>query len=99
MGEKTFTIFDKLELGITLSENEMDGLLWDNKMVYEEVLSERSLQNETLTVVEDRNGTLWAIEWLQGKTERTEHEFPKQPYKVRLEEKEVTITETTVIPI
>ena len=86
----------KLKEGNTLSESDINDILWSFPQVYEEEGEEGRWTKAMLTVI-DVKGDLYAIQWEKGLTEAQPNGFYTQPYLVELKEEKVTITKTIVI--
>lgn len=98
--EHRFTTYEiavmKLKEGKELSESEIEAIFWVSPEVFEQSGESRRWSKSVTTVV-DIDGQMYAIDWEKGLTENQEDSFMAQPYKVRLEEEEVIITETVII--
>lgn len=91
---------DMIDNGETLSEGENAYLAIDSSVEYEEEGDARRWSTSVITVV-NLCGELYAVEWEKGLTEQQPNMFSNQPYKVALEQEEVTYTtiETTIRPV
>jgi len=88
----------KLEAGEDLSENEIRSMVHELPEVYEEEGDEGRWERYMTTVV-DLLGDHYAIDWSRGLTESQENSYYEQPYRVKVEQKEITITKTVIVPI
>lgn len=85
----------KLDKGESLTAGEISTLVHEFTEVYREEGEDRRW-SRTITSVIDFKDTLYAVNWEHGLTEGQENEYYDQPYKVKLEEEEITITRTTI---
>lgn len=86
----------KIKSGERLTPTEIIEALETFDTVYIEEGEDRRW-SRTITTVIDVYGYLYAIDWEQGLTENQSNSHERQPYLVELEEKEVIITQTTII--
>lgn len=88
----------KLEAGEKLSEKEIRDMTYNLEEIHEEEGEDGRWERPVTTVV-DLLGDHYAINWMKGLTESQENSFYEQPYKVKVESKEVTITQVFITPI
>lgn len=88
----------KLNNGERISESEISTMVYELDEVYQEEGDEGRWERHMTTVV-DLLGDHYAIDWSRGLTESQENGFHEQPYKVKVEEKEITVTKTIITPI
>lgn len=88
----------KLESNETLTEDELEKLIWNIAEVHEEV-HDRGRWREYVSTVFKFDGCdqLWCIDWERGITESCDHTFYEQPYKVSLKHEDVIVTKTTIV--
>lgn len=88
----------KLKEGKELKDYEIEALVWCSEVVYQEEgeLDRWTREVSSIIKIED---DLWCVNWSEGLTEMQENIFWQQPFKVKLEEKEVVIKKTMIIPI
>jgi hypothetical protein len=94
---RPMTITQKLERGISLTEDELRDFVFGGKVKYQEEGQPRRWSRSVSSVVADDNGQLWCVDWDEGLTEMQEDEFYEQPYKVHLDKKPVTVIKTTIV--
>jgi hypothetical protein len=94
---RPLTITQKLERGISLTEDELRDFVFGGKVEYQEEGQSRRWSRSVSSVVADDNGQLWCVDWDEGLTEMQEDEFYEQPYKVHLDKKPVTVIKTTIV--
>lgn len=88
----------KLEAGEDLSEDEISSMVHELPQVHEEEGDEGRWERYMTTVV-DLLGDYYAIDWSRGLTESQENSYYEQPYKVKVETKEVVVKKTFITPI
>lgn len=83
-------IVNKIDANEKLTESELSSLIWEYKVETEKGENRRwSRTNTTIVKLLDR---YFSINWEEGLTEMQPNEFYEQPYEVKLEEYEKTIT-------
>lgn len=106
--DKLESIHDKLENHIELNEEEICVLIsTDDVNAYdgfEKAYEEEGKPDETmqsvLTVIKDnKTNHCWAIPWIHELSEEYPNIYDEQPYQCILEQKPVTIIQTTVKPV
>lgn len=88
----------KLKAGQNLTEDEVRTMVFELEQVYEEEGDEGRWERYMTTVV-DLLGDHYAIDWSRGLTESQENSFYEQPYRAKVEKKEVIITKTYITAI
>lgn len=94
---RPMSVTQKLERGISLTEDELRDFVFGGKVKYQEEGQPRRWSRSVSSVVADDNGQLWCVDWDEGLTEMQEDEFYEQPYKVHLDKKPVTVIKTTIV--
>lgn len=84
--------------GDPLDEEEIEYMINNLTLLYEEK-GDIGRWNQPVTTVVDLNGQAYAIEWLQGLTERQEDQYDSEPYKVKLEVKEIVVKKAFITKI
>lgn len=88
----------KLESGEKLDESEIAFMVHNLEKIHEEEGDEGRWDRQMSTVVKLEEN-LYAIDWSRGLTESQENVFSEQPYKVKVETKEVVVKTTVVTPL
>lgn len=88
----------KLENGVKLEEDEIREMVFGLPEVYEEEGDEGRWERYMTTVV-DLLGDHYAINWSRGLTESQDNYFYAQPYRVKVETKEVVVKKTIITAI
>lgn len=88
----------KLESGANLTKGEISSMVYNLDEIYEEEGDEGRWVRYMTTVV-DLLGDHYAIDWSRGLTESQEDCFYEQPYKAKVEEKEITIIRKYIVAV
>lgn len=88
----------KLKKGETLAEDEIESMVHNLDEIYEEEGEEGRWDRQMTTVV-DLLGDHYAVDWSRGLTESQENSFFEQPYRVKVETKEVMVKQTHIVPL
>jgi len=88
----------KLKQQEELTDSELEEMQWRFEEVFEEE-GKDGRWSKTMKTVFKVGDDLYALEWERGLTEMQENQYFKQPYKVKLVKKEVTVTTTEIVKL
>lgn len=97
LSEKGRRIFEDLQNGENLREDDLRYLVWNYEIDREN--GENRRWSRTVTSIVEIGGKTYSIDWEEGLTECQENRFYDQPIEVRKHEYEKTIKVTEWLPV
>lgn len=97
LSEKGRRIFEDLQNGENLREDDLRYLVWNYEIDREN--GENRRWSRTVTSIVEIGGKTYSIDWEEGLTECQENSFYDQPIEVRKHEYEKTIKVTEWLPV
>lgn len=98
--QKVAEITSKIINGEVLTEEELRYCAWGDVGTYVgEKEGDSGRWTQSMSTIFEIDSQLYCIDWECGLTEYQDNEYWEQPYKVRREEKEVTTTIVSYIPV